>query len=386
MKADIPFNPKVLKWARKSAGLHTVEVAKKMKKPERTIVAWEQGEASPTYVQLETLAYKVYKRPLAIFFFPEPPEEETPAQSLRTLPEHEIETMSYHMRYLLKKARAMQINLAELNFGINPAKRNIVREVHFDPDDSVSTMVGKVRDYLKIDLDTQFGWSNADEALKAWRHSLETKGLFIFKEAFKDDNFSGFCYHDTEFPLIYINNSQSKTRQIFSIFHELAHLLLGTGGVDARRDTFIKGLAGKDRKIEVLCNRFAGAFLAPDSDFDDRIVSDTVSDTLIFSLAERYKVSREVILRKFLDRRMIDSAYYSNAVESWGVGEQFRSSGSGGDYYATKGVYLGGRYLELVFGCYYRKRIDRNQLAGYLDVKVKHIPGMEALLCKKGFV
>ncbi|KKL56723.1 hypothetical protein LCGC14_2242570, partial [marine sediment metagenome] len=39
----------------------------------------------------ERLAYEIYKRPLALFFFPEPPEEETPKESFRTLPQEEID-------------------------------------------------------------------------------------------------------------------------------------------------------------------------------------------------------------------------------------------------------------------------------------------------------
>jgi len=39
------------------------------------IEGWEAGASAPTYPQLEALAYKVYKHPLALFFFPEPPED-----------------------------------------------------------------------------------------------------------------------------------------------------------------------------------------------------------------------------------------------------------------------------------------------------------------------
>jgi len=385
MKEKIPVNPKILEWARKSAGLQMMDVAERMKKDENTIISWERGDDSPTYIQLEKLAYQIYKRPLALFFFPEPPLEETPEQSFRTLPEYEIEMMSPRMRYLLKQAYAMQINLSELNFGVNPAERNIVKDLSFDPDTSITTLVSSVREYLKIDLETQFSWRSVDEALKAWRFAVESNGISIFKEAFKDENFSGFCYYDKQFPIIFINNSLSKTRQIFSIFHELSHLLFGIGGVDTRNNSFINHLKGNDRKIEILCNRFAGEFLVPEADFNSRITTIGTSEKTINDLAEKYRVSREVILRKFLDRKMIDAKYYSQTVKKWEIERKKRSSGTGGDYFATKGAYLGNSYLELAFSRYYQKRININQLADYLGVKVKNISGMEGLLYKRGF-
>lgn len=122
-------------------------------------------------------------------------------------------------------------------------------------------MAVQVRKYLRIELNTQFGWRGTDEALQSWRNILEEHGVYVFKEAFKVESFSAFCLYHPQFPLIYLNNGTSKTRQIFSIFHELAHLLLGTGGVDTRSDDYIKYLKGSDRKIEILCNRFASEFM-----------------------------------------------------------------------------------------------------------------------------
>ena len=128
----------------------------------------------------------------------------------------------------------MQINLAELNDNLNPAARQIIRDLTFSPDSAGVEMAAKVRKYLDIDLNTQFHWKNTDLAFKAWRRLLDRHGVFIFKEAFKDDAISGFCIHDKRFSVIYINNSKPDTRQIFTLFHELAHLLLGTGGINTR--------------------------------------------------------------------------------------------------------------------------------------------------------
>jgi Zn-dependent peptidase ImmA (M78 family) len=384
MSEKIPLTPGVLKWARETSGVKLDEVARKMGKKTDTIQSWESGLSTPTYIQLEKLAYQIYKRPIALFFFPEPPEEESPKQSFRTLPEREIEMMPPRMRYLLKQARAMQVNLAELNDFTNPAKQHILHDLTFQPNVSVKTMAAEVRAYLGIDLDTQFNWKSVDEALHAWRDLLQKYGIFVFKEVFKDESFSGFCLYDREFPLIYLNNGSAKSRQVFSIFHELAHLLMGTGGIDTRKDDYINQLKGDDRKIEILCNTFAGAFLVPDPDFSKRIKRMPIDDISIRDLAGKYKVSREVILRKCLDRGLVTEGYYSRKVAQWAEEAGKKSSSGGGNYYATKGAYLGEGYLSLAFSRYFQNKISVQQLADYLGVKVKGIPGMESLLFSKG--
>jgi len=384
MKEKIPVTPEVLEWARLTMGLTVEEVARKMGKDFDTIADWEKGKSAPTYVQLEKLAYQIYKRPLAIFFFPTPPYEETPKQSFRTLPEHEIDMLSPRIHYLLRQARVMQINLSELNLGVNPAEKNIIQDLRFDPDVSASKMASEVRKYLKTDLDFQFSWASIEEALKRWRNQIEQNGVFIFKEAFKDNALSGFCVYDDIFPIIYINNSKPKTRQIFSIFHELCHLLLKTGGVDTRTDNFIRYLKGDDKKIEILCNRFAGEFLVPDLDFDRRISDIDINDTSIENLAFKYKVSREVILRKLFDRNLIDQEYYNEKSNKWTDEIKPKQSGGGGDYYATKRAYLGESYIELAFSNYYKNKISVDQLADYLGVKTRNISGIEHILYNKG--
>lgn len=68
MSDTIPVNGEVLRWARESAGLTIDEVVQKMKRKRITyelIESWEKSVETPTYSQLERLAYEIYKRPLA---------------------------------------------------------------------------------------------------------------------------------------------------------------------------------------------------------------------------------------------------------------------------------------------------------------------------------
>ena len=393
MKEQIPVNPDVLRWARETLRLSQGEVARRMKKKISDIEAWERGEASPTYIQLESLAYDIYKRPVALFFFPEVPEEDAVEQSFRTLPEQELQRMPSRILYLLRRARVFQLNLAELYDGVNPASRQILRELDFAPSVDVSEMAEQVRAYLGMDLEEQQSWDDADDALKRWRTVLEDRGVFVFKDSFNppgkkkvdgvESTFSGFCLYDTDFPVIYVNNNKAKNRQIFTLFHELAHLLMHTGGVDTRQDDYIEYLTGDNRRIEVLCNQFAAEFLVPSEDLQARLAGKFIHDKLISDWARLYGVSRETILRRLLDWKRVSQQEYDEKTRQWRE-ERKESSGSGGNYYLTQGAYLGEKYIEAVFSNYHMGKVSLEQAADYLDVKTRNVAGMEEWLFNQG--
>ena len=393
MREQIPVNPDVLRWARESLRLSQEEVARRMKKKVSDIAAWERGEASPTYIQLESLAYGIYKRPIALFFFPDIPEEEAIEQSFRTLPEQVLERIPPRILFLLRKARVFQLNLGELYDGVNPEERQILRDLNFAPSVDVREMAEQVRGYLGIDLDQQKSWDDADAALKRWRTALEDHGVFVFKDSFntgpkkKEDAgesaYSGFCLYDTKFPVIYVNNNRAKNRQIFTLFHELAHLLMHTGGIDTRQDDYIEYLSGDNRRVEVLCNQFAAEFLVPSGDFRERQAGRIIDDGAIEDWAELYCVSRETILRRLLDWGRVNQQEYEEKTWQW-QSERKESSGSGGDYFRTKGSYLGEKYIEVVFSNYHKGNVSREEAADYLDTRTRNVPGIEEWLFKQG--
>ena len=392
MSDSIPVNPDVLRWARVSLRLSQEEVARRMKKKVSDIDAWECGEASPTYIQLEGLAYDIYKRPIALFFFPDIPEEEALEESFRTLPEQVLERLPPRILYLLRRARVFQLNLAELYDGVNPANRQILRDHDFAPSIAVIEMAEQVRAYLGIDLAQQQSWDDADYAIKSWRTALEDHGVFVFKDSFKapgskkedagESAFSGFCLYDMEFPVIYINNNRAKNRQIFTLFHELAHLLMHTGGVDTRQDDYIEYLTGDNKRIEVLCNQFAAEFLVPFQDLQTRLTGQPIRDRAIAEWAALYGVSRETILRRLLEWGQVSQQEYEEKARQW-RNERKESSGSGGDYFRTKGTYLGEKYIEAVFSNYHKGNVSREEAADYLDTRTRNVPGIEEWLFKQ---
>ena len=366
----IPINKELVVCARQRAGLTLEEAAQKF----RHIAAWEDGSALPTYPQLESMADE-FKLPIAVFFFPEPPRMPPIWEFFRTLPDTEFDRIPKTVRFLLQKAKALQINLVELTQGINPAPRQIARELRFQDSVTPERMAVRVREFLGITVEAQSSWRDDDSALKAWRTALQGVGIFVFKDAFRTNDFFGFSLYDDTFPVIHVNNSATRTRQIFTLFHELGHILFHTSGIDTPEEQYIRALPEHEKRIEVLCNSFAAHFLVPEDAFARAITGLPHDEAAAEHLAAFFHVSRETIYRKFFDRRWITQREYRRAVNVWNA--QRQEGGSGGNHYRTKIAYLGREYIELAFRQYYQNRIDDEQLADYLDTKPKNVGALE---------
>ncbi|MGE5552077.1 MAG: ImmA/IrrE family metallo-endopeptidase [Bacteroidota bacterium] len=375
-------NPRMLRWARELAGVSVADVAHRIKKSEELITAWESGAEAPTYAQLEQIACH-YRRPVALFFFPEPPEERDPVREFRTLPDFERDQLERDTRYALRQAEAMRLSLQELNDGVNPSPEKIFRDITLTSCEHPRQLAEMVRDYLGVSMTLQASWKSSDDAFQQWRTLIQNKGIFVFKRSLKQRDISGFCLMDSEFPLIYINNSTSSSRQSFTLFHELAHILLRTSGVTKQNDRFIDMLPRPEKEIEVFANQFASECLVPSADFNAHFEPGAYDDETLARLAQRYRVSREVILRNYLNRGLVDRDFYELKAEEWTRQyEESRGEGSGGNYYATQAVYLGDKYLQLAFRRYYEGRFDVGQLADYLNVKASSVAGLEQFVLK----
>jgi Zn-dependent peptidase ImmA (M78 family) len=370
-KEGLPVTPAVIQWARERAGYSLDDAVRNFKR----IAAWEAGEALPTYVQVEDMAER-FKVPVAVFFFPKPPEVPPLDKSFRTLTPDDFAAIPRRVRFFLRQGQAMQINLAELNDGKNPAQGLITREIEVTPNTSLDKIAAEVRRYLGVSVDQQVGWKDVDEALDKWREIFATKaGIYVFKDAFRAPNYFGFCLYDDEFPVIYVNNSSAKSRQIFTLFHELGHLLFHTSGVDLHDDLFFKHLGDAEQKIEVICNGLAARVLVPDDLLDQMLKEGMKIDRPAASaLANHFKVSREVIYRKFLDRGLIAEDEYVAAAKEWAAQLKSKDEDSGGAYYNNQRAYLGQHYIDLAFTRYYQQRFDLRQLAEYLNMKPKSLP------------
>ena len=161
-------------------------------------------------------------------FFPEPPEEDGIEQKFRSLPSDEALKLSPSVRYLVRSATATQMDLRDLHENNFPDSfRKFIERVDIHKRNP-QILATEVRKIIGVTLQQQFGWRSEEVAIKNWRTAIENFGIWVFKRAFKDDSCCGFCLNDAHFPVIYVNNSMSKRRQIFTLFHELSHLITDT--------------------------------------------------------------------------------------------------------------------------------------------------------------
>ena len=392
----VKVNHEVLRWAREEfSGYSIPGVVNKIKHKtisNQTIISWENGVAYPSYAQLKKLA-EIYKIPLAIFFFPVPPKGLEPKKELRTLPPNYSDDIPPEINLVIRKGMARILDIAELSGGqdnqVNTFRsklRNITQE-----DEIEYSKI--IREILGVSVAEQKKWKSPEDAFKQWREKIQEAGIWVFKEAFKDKDYCGFYLDDENFPAIYINNSISPNRQIFTLFHELGHFIIHKGGIDLRQD--VENIfTGIYRKDEVFCNSFAGEFLVPDEDFISNnnirsVSTDSINDEFIIKLAYEYKVSREVILRKLKDNNFITKEFYKNKNKEWKdeweeekKNKKDKKKKGGGSYYNNQTTYLGNKYLKLAFTNYYERRISEYQLADFLAVKVKSLPGIENIFLR----
>jgi len=176
-----------------------------------------------------------------------------------------------------------------------------------------------------------------------------------------------------------VNNSTAQARQTFTLFHELGHLLFAVGGITKEDIRYIGRLTGMNREIEVACNAFAAELLVPESSFPWGEFRGADLGAAVERIAIRYRVSREVILRRLLDHGVIDEQTYDERVAEWN--QDFRRSrarrSGGGNFYATRAVYLGEGFLRLGFGQYLAGRLSLQELANHFGMKAKNVTRLQ---------
>src|SRR5436190_2941328 len=105
MPRSIPalVKPALLIWARERAGLPLEDAAAKANVEVERLREWEQGQDRPSIPLLRKLG-EVYKRPIAVFFLPEPPQGFDPQREFRRLPGLTPQKESPEFRLALRTA------------------------------------------------------------------------------------------------------------------------------------------------------------------------------------------------------------------------------------------------------------------------------------------
>ncbi len=359
------------------------DVAKKFKKTEQMVQAWENGDVFPTFSQLEKLAYEVYKRPLAVFFLPEPPKETTAKQDFRTLPDKDVSSLSPTLRLFIRRTKHHQVVLKELYTGVNPAERKIYKDLSFQLKFDARKSAIYVRDYFGLDQVKKKAFAQNSDAFNSYRGLIEEAGIFIFQYPLKEVR--GFSLMDKEFPVIVVNSSDAPTAKVFTLFHELCHILFNTGGVF--RDFITEELRLGAADIEQFCNEFASEFLVPSEELtsflrDKYKQGPDWDDDAVRSIAASFNVSKEVILRRLLDLKLVDKSHYSKLVKRWNdqyfkLKEQRKTKKGGPSYQTLVISHLGKKFIYEVLENYHSGKLDMVRASNFLGVRANQLSKLE---------
>ena len=383
--------PELLVWARESAGLQLDVAAKKAQLKPAKLELCEQGKERLTINQLRTLA-KVYKRPLAVFYLSKPPKKFDALRDFRRLPADEEITESPQLKLEVRRAiyrRKVAVEMYQ-DLGIQLPKLDSKLKRENDPEMTAL----QVRDFLGITLDEQKKFKTEYEALGRWRAAIEAKGVLVFQASKVSLNeMRGFSISEAILPVIVVNSKDSPYARIFSMLHELTHLLLRESSLCDLRE---RNLTYETTQIEAFCNSIAGAVLVPKKALlNEQAVqlnrlSPEWADEIISSLARGYHVSREVILRRLLITNLTSEEFYRRKRAALQREHERYLAGiatSGKAGFAppdVKAVSEAGRsFVQLVLDSYYQEKITLSDVSDFLEVRLKHLPKIEKAVQNK---
>ncbi len=371
-------NGDIIRWAREFYNMSPDEAAQAIGVDVSRYTNWEDGIEYPTYAKLKKIS-DVFRKPSAVFFFPEPPQLPQIKGDLRTLPDEIVNTFSKNVIIQFEKAKVYQLSLKEL---YGPKDSIMVQRSRFPKD--IDQLCSFFRIQLEFPIAAQKARKSTKVVFEIFREKLYELGIYVFKDAFKDNRISGICLNDDHFPVIIINNSMSFARQTFTLFHELYHLISDTSGAEIIRDDYYVALNAHQTKIEKACDAFANAFLVPMEDFRQELKKKAITEDRIEELAILYSVSKEAIMYKLYKMGKISSTeynalkemFYGDAIRN---GDKQREQGGGGNHYYTQLSYLGQRYTGDVFKQYFSGKIDSIRASEMLQSKVDHLPRLESV-------
>jgi Zn-dependent peptidase ImmA (M78 family) len=376
-KNPLKIAPDLFRWARESVGLPLPVAAKRIGvKPEK-LEEWEGKEALPTPRQLEKAA-DAYKRPVAMFFLPAPPEEPPLPIDFRSPNLAKQGDFSTMTRLAIRRARWLKEVYAEIAEG-NPAA---IPKISDSRPESVAEVI---RGWQASTLDAVKG-KQPNDALRIWRDSLEDAGLLVFQFPLPMDDAHAFSFADGT-PAIVLNSKDAHARRIFSTVHELAHLVLRQPGLcNPSEYVEVEG----STELEVRCNAAAGLALVPNAALTDQPVvarlrrGGEVLEALE-PLARNFAVSRQVILRRLFELELVTRATFHRTMDvlQREFQEQLKLKKKRKIIVkpSTKAVgQLGKKFVTNVLSAHERGAISDSDVAEYLGVRLQHIDRVQELV------
>lgn len=342
MPTTLNIKPELLHWAISRAGYRYEEFFDTFPRAQ----GWLEEEKRPTLPQLRDFAKKAHV-PFGYLFLQEPPEETLPIPFFRTVG-GETDRVGVNLRDTILNLQQRQEWIREIL--VEQGEEPLAFIGKFTPQDDIEAVVQNIRDTLGLENKWAAQLPNWERALQHLAEKTEEAGIFIIFNSVVDNNTHrpiaveecrGFVMCDEIAPFMFVNSADSKSAQMFTIVHELAHLWIGeSAGFDFRQ------LQPYQNEVEIFCDAVAAEFLVPAKDFDNQW-----KKTQDFEeLAKFFKVSQIVIGRRALDTGKISRGkffeFYNNHISKYN--QRKEDQGSGGNFYATLRRRLNPRFFETV--------------------------------------
>jgi Zn-dependent peptidase ImmA (M78 family)/transcriptional regulator with XRE-family HTH domain len=198
-------------------------------------------------------------------------------------------------RGLLRLAELHQL-LAEEGIAANPQLSGVppVDEVSWKR--SADELAKWASDRLRVD-------KRGDERFVALVEAIENRlGVDVWIAEHSNDSLAGAAITDAAFPLIFVNADQRSPRALFTLAHELGHLLSRHGDSIAVDDD----LNGADPG-ERVANAFAAAFLMPEEDVIKAIEVHGRTAESLARMIRDFGVSFETLIYRLHNLQIIDA-------------------------------------------------------------------------------
>jgi Zn-dependent peptidase ImmA (M78 family) len=347
MATRVPVPGPTLIWAQERSRVPMQQLVRKFPR----LPDWISGVAQPTMKQLQGFATATYT-PIGYFFLPTPPDEPVPLPDFRTMGNQAVRRPSPHLLETIFECQRRQEWYRENARAIGEPAPEIVGSYRIT--DDPRNAADDVR--IRFDYDPGHRGGNPGEAFRLLSERAEDAGVLVMTSGIVGSNshrkldpreFRGFALVDRHAPTVFVNGADTKAAQIFTLVHELAHVLLGQSGLD---DLDLRAPAKDD--LERWCNQFAAEFLVPAPALRSAWQTGEMvpDESSLKDLAARFRVSTLVILNRLHALRLVSDTVFSSAyaAENNRIQEvllQARSSG-GGNFYATQTVRTSRRFTR----------------------------------------
>lgn len=379
----VPISGTVLKWAIRESGLTEHSIAALLEVPVSLVQEWATGTALPTKTQFDDIV-RILRRPSAIFFLPEPPEERPvrPILFRRSAKNEQARLTPDEARWIRETSRLQE------------AASIIARQLKKDAIDlptislkaNYEDMAEKERNRVGVSIRFQTSWKDDYEALKTWRRALEDRGIAVMLLRLGGSSCRGFSLWNDWVPLVAANTHYRPTARIYTLFHEYAHLLTRTDAVCA--DFTGPGHHDPDG-TERWCEKFAAAFLLPRDSLHDYLRSfwsgNSVTEFQIVSrIANHFKVSLRATALRLVELRLADNSLYED-VDKKARYDETRRRGGGGAGLRRPQIRVeeyGGHIPSIFLQGLHRKLIDTYDILDYLDLGTRDLDELEQMLVR----